>query len=864
MKRFLSVAILLMACLPVGVSIVGCGTNVSNFCDATDTKRTSEVAVILLQPEFTPISMQYQQTRLVATPAATNCLGANVSVPKYSWASSNPLLVDISPTGNLCSGTWNRNTGGGIADYTICSSPSTQTIESLLQASGGSSYAGFKVTITASANGISSNPVTVYSHPQVTSAVGYTVPGTSGTGTAACTNPDALKCDGSTPQSSVSPSQCYSTAAQSPITYCALVCAEALTEVACANGQTAPCYGTQPTDVTAAAGEVTFVAANSSVVNINTDGVALPVFPGATLVTASVSGVTAAAGIYSTCAPASMKLSVADSTASVISVPVNQSKTLQLAVTDSTGEPITLSGLIYTSTSPQTLGISATGVVAPFFGGNGDVYAACLPPTCNPSPLDDIGLFATTSTSAAVSGGNGVPLVSNPINVATPGTETSIGYIANFDEVDYPNSNYIGVFNSQSGSVVPVSTKWRPNSMVLSQDYSRLYVGSDLGLMTFNAAPGTITDIADNITMRGRVIALSPDGTTLIISGQTEEGTGNGSPVIYLYLPATGAFQTFSGTAYSARWSADSTTAYIAGGSQEYVYSRLTGWSIYPTSTGETDVEDVTVLAPPVGALFSGENTAVRNYCSQPGTNPVAYNPLQPGTGVTTERLGISTDGLHVFGATSAGSFDDFCIGIPTLAGTTTTGACQPAPVSPIAACSPTFAVAATPTASSTAVPAGFNVSGIPVATQAVTTGAGTAATTSTAYTAFVTYSNCSNTESTSETCTGAAPGGGVLPYYAINDAGTPTAATLTLTNPGSPVAPVAPTAGAISPDGSTAYIATSGDNALHLLAINALTGVPTENVTSVPPIAIGIPSGTGANTFLPADKIVVRPNRAN
>jgi hypothetical protein len=835
MKRFLSVAVLLLACLPVGVSISGCGYEVSNFCDATDTKRISEVDVITLQPEFTPLSLQYMQTRLVATPSAKNCLGASVGVPKFSWASSNPLLVDISPTGNLCAGTWNRNTGGGIADYTICSSPTQQEINTLLAASGGT-YSGFDAQITASANGITSNPITVYAHPQVTSAVGYTVPGSAGTGPAACTNPYGLTCSTQT-TSSISPGQCYSASAATPITYCAVVCADGA-------------------DITAAAGQVTFAAGTSGIVNINTDGVAEPAFPGATLITASVSGVTAAAGIYSTCAPASMALALPSSTASVISVPVGQKAQLELNVLDSTNAPITLSGLTYTSTNPRTLSI-INGSVDPTFGGSGDVYAACLPPACNPSPIDDIGLFATTTASAAsaVSGGNGVPLISNPITVVTPGTETQIGYVANFDTVDYPNANFIGVFNSQSNTVQATGTNYRPNSMVLSQNYATLYVGSREALMTFPAS-NTLGNEADVSQVWGRVVSISPTGATLILSGCTgvQHDCATGDPVIFLYSPANGSYTSYSGTAYRASWSADATTAYIAGGDHEYVYSVFTGWSVYPATASETDVEDVQVLAPPVGAFFSGDNTDARNYCSQPG----AANPLQAGTGIPTERLGISTDGFHLFGATSAGSFDDFCIGIPTVAGLTTTGACQAAPVSPIAACSPTFAITATPTPSTVPIPTGSFVTGIPVATQSITTGNST----TTAYTAFVTYSNCVNTEAVNESCTNPAAGGGVLPYYAINGTGAATPGTLTLTDAGSAVAPIAPTAGAISSDGTTAYIATSGDNALHTLAINSATGVPVENVAPVP---LNLPAGIqGQNVYIPADKILVRPNRAN
>ena len=49
--------------------------------------------------------------------------GPSANVSTYSYATTNNQLVDISPTGKICAGTWNRNSGGGIPDYTICNFP---------------------------------------------------------------------------------------------------------------------------------------------------------------------------------------------------------------------------------------------------------------------------------------------------------------------------------------------------------------------------------------------------------------------------------------------------------------------------------------------------------------------------------------------------------------------------------------------------------------------------------------------------------------------------------------------------------------------------------------------------------------------
>ena len=92
----------------------------------------------------------------------------SVSSKAYTYGTTNNQLVDISPTGTICAGTWNRNTGGGIADYTYCYPPNP------LPNTGGLPYA--VAYITATADSVTSNPVAVYVHPgQVTSGLRWSV-----------------------------------------------------------------------------------------------------------------------------------------------------------------------------------------------------------------------------------------------------------------------------------------------------------------------------------------------------------------------------------------------------------------------------------------------------------------------------------------------------------------------------------------------------------------------------------------------------------------------------------------------------------------------------------------------------------------
>ena len=78
------------------------------------------------------------------------------SVAAYTYGTTDMTIADVQPTtGRLCAGTWNRNSGGGIPDYTYC----TPTNKS------GIAY------VSASSNGVTSNPLPVFVHPVVTSIV---------------------------------------------------------------------------------------------------------------------------------------------------------------------------------------------------------------------------------------------------------------------------------------------------------------------------------------------------------------------------------------------------------------------------------------------------------------------------------------------------------------------------------------------------------------------------------------------------------------------------------------------------------------------------------------------------------------------
>ena len=80
-----------------------------------------QLFAITLQPKLYGISLNYSQIGQVSSPSATDCKGTAVSTSTFTYGTTDMTVADIQPTtGRLSRGTWNRNTGGGIADYTTC------------------------------------------------------------------------------------------------------------------------------------------------------------------------------------------------------------------------------------------------------------------------------------------------------------------------------------------------------------------------------------------------------------------------------------------------------------------------------------------------------------------------------------------------------------------------------------------------------------------------------------------------------------------------------------------------------------------------------------------------------------------------
>ena len=123
MRRFLTLALLLFFAIPFGISIAGCSKKTAvTYCNGQNSGViVGQPTTLNLEPRLTGISLNQGQFGQISSPSASDCRGTVVGVNGAVYASSNVGLVDVVPnTGRLCAGTFNRNSGGQVADYTVC------------------------------------------------------------------------------------------------------------------------------------------------------------------------------------------------------------------------------------------------------------------------------------------------------------------------------------------------------------------------------------------------------------------------------------------------------------------------------------------------------------------------------------------------------------------------------------------------------------------------------------------------------------------------------------------------------------------------------------------------------------------------
>lgn len=928
MRRFVTLALILVFSIPVGLSISGCKKADSfDFCNGGSSgAKEGQVTNINLEPRLFGLSLPYGSIAQMGSATATDCKGDAVGVVRFSFGTTNITYADVSPNGAVCAGTWNRNTPGGVPDYTTCNPPAvplpiTPTFNSTTAPTstlGGSGTLNF-LTPTAnttgtvaisigggpvlsgavtgidpttfaasfnSNNAFSTTDVVTFSTPTAaTSTTGSsafliglgspttnvngsisityngatftsTITGTTGqagfvsafnsnatfsggnltatlspngetvtiTGPAGAANTltinpathltgggpagsllfavvqgnntvvvfgptgagntlsftgTSLTYTGAVPIAFVTASVGGATSNAVPVfVHPPITSMQLASQTGClSQGTTTALNATVlanvngvSTDITPLTGPLDFVPQDSSIVSINSSVVppiATAELPGSTVVSASTSNASSPAGIYSTCPPRSITLSVPNTTATSITVNQNTPQNLNATVVDTNGVTITGLSLEYISTSLNTVNANSSGLVAASFPGSGTITAVCQPSQCNPSPLNTQGV-----------NGNGLPVTSNPIQVTTPGTVNTILYMAS------TSSQYFTNIDFSTGAIgAPSRLPFVPNSMFADKFGQTMYFGSPSELIEVSMINNTVT--REDASVKGTLVGVSNDGTVLVMSDAVHN-------LIYIYFTGTGSNISFGGTATRAAFSPDNQHIYIAGtntsdGSNFWVFSQFDGWHSY---TLPATPSDLVVAIPSISAFLAGATTTERSYCPTPATPITDFYPLVQTAAATTDKLGVTNDSKHLLGASVTGNtLSDFQLTLSN--GTNNPGAC------------PTFFNLPT----SNPTPLGVT----PTTITGVIPGPNSAI-------AFVTYTN-----------PGGPATGTKLPAYRPAASGPGTISEVVLSN-----GATAPVSGIFSPDGNTFYTGTSGDHVVHQIQVPA-TGTPTDTGTITP-----------------------------
>ncbi len=878
MRRFLTLVSLFCLAIPTGISISGCSRNPgANYCNGLGygTKIT-DVTEITLQPATTGISIAFGQTRQVGSPISITCKGTSASPKSYIYGTTNNQLVDISPSGSICAGTWNRNSGGGIANYTICNPPSP------LPSTGGLPYA--TAYITASAESVTSNPVEVFVHSPVTSVglVSSSLSGGSGAIGA------GQQCYSQGTQATLDAQACYSQVVNGQPQNVLLCAPSSVTTSASPNLSCLPPSGVSLASIptcTAAIGTLSYSVGTPSVAaittNTNTNQVIITAeLPGTTAITASVAQSGSSAGYFTTCPPKSISVTLASNeTSGTITQGVTQN--MVTTATDTNGSTLTGLSLTYQSTDPIDISVSSAGAITTAFPGVASVYAVCQPPGCNPAPINETGLYGT-----------GLPVSSNPVTITTPGTASDYAWFAAPGQSQYIVP--VELLNETVGSTIRLP--YVPNSMLMDRMGNNLYFGSPHELMIYSTSAGSIT--TQNTGVPGVVLAVSPNNAQLLINDQVLQR-------FYLYSTSSGSYTTFGGMGSAAAWTPDSLTLYITDNAALnnaaegitghtdtlYVYNQG-NWTTYPLkpspllnpslppgllppSPGYTvpstlpanvaissTVQTPAIMIPSVGAFLRGTPTQAHTWCPTGTVGNYAsmiFYPHLAGDSVAVQNdvLTTTTDGQHILGAAVTGggtTLNDIGVTIPTAesaAGILTPIAC-PMTTNATTGAETLTGLSVTPTLdeSLTLDPSKVDATAI---NQVVASPKSNLA--------FVTYTaTAGNTNAQ-------------LPYYIPASSGSAfTLGYIPFTGSSTISAPLA---GAFTPDDQIFFVSTAGDNKIHYISVPLVTTSPTTadtqqvspNLPACLPISAGgtdagcTYSGTNPGTaIVPATAIAIKP----
>jgi len=618
MRRFVSRIFTAFFLLLGFASLYGCGSS-----NPVGTSVTPTPTAIDLTPSTG--SLDLGATLLFSarlTPASTT---------PVVFTSSNPSVLSFVPSaaGLACAGKW--DTFGRIC-----------------------APQGAGVTqVTATANGVTSAPVTVYVHEHVdlitVSEINPPIP-----------QPDCI------------------TLAQGP----------GIQNFLDFQAQAFRVTGGTKIDISNTVGSFTFSQTNNAVAKLSTSDPALnnnngtqitqarftAAAPGLTQIFASIAGVTSQPTQFETCLVQSVNLQVGNATTNTSFAVANNTTgvTLTPTVTDRLGNELKnpIPTLTYFSSSGANATVSSgsgtasgTASVTTKATGGVSITAECLPPSCNVGVQPVQPVYSSTSPSLN-------NYVGNPIVGLITGTPAGTGTV--YVTTTQCDSGPTGPITGCRPFLFPIDIKTNapglstslpssPNSLIFSSlpgttsagkaAALKAFLGSSAGLIVFSAgsssAPGTVTQLTN---VPGKVLGVSVDGDKVIVSDTNSVPNqvyvitgllGTSESVVPLLLTGVTA----------ADFSPDGLKAFLIAGSTMYVYSPSQAMKTIALPAVETAVSSyvngsLIYLAGPSGVTMRNAcDTTYGQATAFSGGHPTLFRAIADGV----RAIGVESPGIDVF-----------------------------------------------------------------------------------------------------------------------------------------------------------------------------------------------------------------------
>ncbi len=400
------------------------------------------------------------------------------------------------------------------------------------------------------------------------------------------------------------------------------------------------------TEVTNLIGGFTWSTTNAAVASVDANGVATAGSPGQAGIIAVAGSATSPASNFLSCMPVDIRVHILSDTATSATMNVSDTKTIEADITDQNGTVVNgASGITLVSNNPEVVTVAGpnTGatITAQSPGGAG-ITGACVPPACG------------SGLNQAVYGN----LFSVSVNGASPATTV---YVASKDLATLSTVIPIDTSKTPPAAGTPIGLPGHPNSMVFAANASRLYVGTDAGLVSIDPNTNSSTVVAPEAV--GAVLAVSPDGNHAIVSNAPIQPDAT-QHRLRIFDAGAGTLSTFIvHNVVSAAFTPDGFKAFIgATDGNIYVFSpNLTFQNVAATGSFNSAV----VLPSGQFAFFvNGPSLSTFNVCNNTQASAVATNSapqLVSAVLNTNQVVAVDSTGVNFEAVTPGPASAGFC-----------------------------------------------------------------------------------------------------------------------------------------------------------------------------------------------------------